>query len=93
MARNYKSRKNIENKLNLAYTPEKLSERVNILVYYDRMTYAEALTQICEDHEIDPRDLAQLVIATPALYEKVRAEATRNRVIPNENRGSLIDLL
>jgi hypothetical protein len=81
-------REEIEKQLKLVFTPQTLSSRVESLVASEKMRYSEALTYLCEEHEIDPRDIAKLVKGP--LKKKVEIEAMRNHVIPN-TKGNTLD--
>ena len=80
-------RSKIEEQLNLAFTQQTLTHRVELLVASDSMRYSEALAHICEENEIDPKDLAKLVKGP--LKKKVEMEAMRNHVIPNTKGNTL----
>jgi uncharacterized protein YdhG (YjbR/CyaY superfamily) len=61
-------------------TKEQLSARVERLVNEDHITYLEAIIQICDETEIDPDDMAALVVGS--LKDKLEAEAQRNNILP-----------
>ena len=65
----------------VAFTQKSLAERVCMLVLKDGLKYSEALLEICEEHEIDPHDIAKLVKGP--LKKKLEVEAMKNNVIPN----------
>ena len=61
-------------------TKQQLSAKVERLVSEDHMTYLEAIIQICDETEIDPDDMASLVVGS--LRDKLEAEAQRNNILP-----------
>ena len=71
----------------VAFTKKSLAEKVCLLVHTDGLKYSEALIEICEEHEIDPHDIAKLVKGP--LKAKLEAEAMRFNVIPNTNGNTL----
>lgn len=71
----------------VAFTKKSLAEKVCLLVHTDGMKYSEALLEVCEEHEIDPHDIAKLVKGP--LKAKLEAEAMRFNVIPNTNGNEL----
>jgi hypothetical protein len=71
----------------VVFTKKSLAEKVCLLVHADGLKYSEALLEICEEHEIDPHDIAKLVKGP--LKAKLEAEAMRNNVIPNTNGNTL----
>tara|TARA_X000001316_G_C921583_1_gene36067 strand:+ start:2158 stop:2442 length:285 start_codon:yes stop_codon:yes gene_type:complete len=71
----------------VAFTKKSLAEKVCLLVHTDGLKYSEALLEICEQHEIDPHDIAKLVKGP--LKAKLEAEAMRYNVIPNTQGNSL----
>ena len=60
-------------------TREELRIRVDQLVHKDKMTYAEAICDICEKQQIDPADMAKLV--NGPLKVKLEAEAKSRNII------------
>jgi hypothetical protein len=62
-------------------TKEALRSQVEILVHKDKMTYAEAICDICEGLMIDPQDIVRLV--TGPLKAKLEAEAMDRNIIKN----------
>ena len=62
-------------------TKEALRSQVEILVHKDKMTYAEAICDICEGLMIDPQDIVRLV--TGPLKAKLEAEAMDRYIIKN----------
>lgn len=60
-------------------TKDDLRIRVDQLVYKDKMTYAEAICDICEKQQIDPIDMAKLV--NGPLKIKLEAEAKSRNII------------
>ena len=71
----------------LAFTKKTLAERVCLLVHSDGLKYSEAIIEICNEHDIDPHDIAKLVKGP--LKAKLEAEAMRYNVIPNTQGNSL----
>ena len=60
-------------------TREELRLQVEKLVAHDRMTYTEAIIEICERKEIDPADMAKLVKGPLKL--KLEVEAMDRNII------------
>jgi len=60
-------------------TKDDLRIRVEQLVHKDKMTYAEAICDICEKQQIDPVDMAKLV--NGPLKIKLEAEAKSRNII------------
>ena len=71
----------------VTFTQKSLAQKVCMLVHSDGLKYSEALLEICEEHDIDPHDIAKLVKGP--LKAKLEAEAMRNNVIPNTNGNTL----
>ena len=67
-------------------TREDLRIRVDQLVHKDKMTYAEAICDICEKQQIDPADMARLV--NGPLKLKLEAEAKKAKI-----KYELLDLV
>lgn len=68
-------------------TKHDLTIRVEGLVKSDGVSYVEAIIQVCEELDIDPEDMAKLVVGP--LRDKLEAEAQRNNIIPRSNTGTL----
>ncbi len=62
-------------------TKDDLRNQVELLVHKDKMTYAEAICEICEGLMIDPQDITRLV--TGPLKAKLEAEAMDRNIIKN----------
>lgn len=60
-------------------TKEDLRIQAEILVHKDKMTYAEAICDICEKLMIDPQDVKRIV--TGPLKAKLEAEAIDRNII------------
>jgi hypothetical protein len=71
----------------VAFTQKSLAQKVCMLVLKDGLKYSEALLEICEEHEIDPHDIAKLVKGP--LKAKLEAEAMRYNNIPNTQGNTL----
>ncbi len=65
--------------IKLSITREELRSQVDQLVFKDRLTYAEAVCDICEKLMIDPADIAKLV--NGPLKIKLEAEAIHRNII------------
>ena len=59
--------------LNLNLKKNQLVTEILTYVRNEELTYTEAILAVCDDHEIDPEDMAKLV--TGQLKEKLRIEA------------------
>ena len=62
-------------------TRDELRDQVEQLVHKDKMTYAEAICEVCESLRIDPEDIVRIV--TGPLRIKLEAEAMSRNVIKN----------
>lgn len=62
-------------------TRDDLRNQVEQLVYKDKMTYAEAICEVCESLSIDPEDIVRIV--TGPLRIKLEAEAMQRNIIKN----------
>ena len=62
-------------------TRDELRDQVEQLVHKDKMTYAEAICEVCESLRIDPEDIVRIV--TGPLRMKLEAEAMSRNVIKN----------
>lgn len=81
------TRKEIEKQLSLVFTPKSLTQKVESLVFTEEMRYSEAIAHICEEHEIDPADIAKIIQGP--LKKKIEIEAMHNHVIPNTKGNAL----
>lgn len=61
-------------------TPKTLSDRASFLVEHDKMSYTEAIVEVCKEMELEPEDVAKLVRKGP-LKEKLQAEAMNRNII------------
>lgn len=64
-----------------AITLSELIKEVEILVKKDKMTYAEAIIEICNKREIEPEDMAKLMRKKSPLKNKLEAEAKSRNII------------
>jgi len=69
--------------LPIAISKEEFASRVGLHVYRDDMSYIEAALHICEELNIDPEDIGQLVDAS--LRSKLEQEAKRSNLLPRNN--------
>ena len=69
--------------LPIAISKEEFASRVGLHVYRDEMSYIEAALHICEELNIDPEDIGQLVDAS--LRSKLEHEAKRSNLLPRNN--------
>jgi uncharacterized protein YdhG (YjbR/CyaY superfamily) len=60
-------------------TFDELRMRVEKYVDVDKMTYSEAIVDICTDKQIDPEDIAKIIRGP--LKEKLEAEAMERNII------------
>lgn len=60
-------------------TFDELRKLVETYVDIDKMTYSEAIVDICTDRQIDPEDIAKIVRGP--LKEKLEAEAMERNII------------
>jgi hypothetical protein len=69
--------------MEIGINQSKLITEVLLHVKRDKLTYMEALMQVCEDHEIEPEDLAKLVSGN--LRDRLRAESVQLNCIKDES--------
>ena len=62
-------------------TKDDLKNQVELLVQKDKMTYAEAICEVCEGLMIDPQDIKRII--TGPLKAKLEAEAIDRNIIKN----------
>jgi len=71
------------------FTKTSLIETIELHVQRDGMRYSEAIIHLCVLHELEPEDVAKLIIKTP-LKEKIQIEAESLRLLPKSNNSSTI---
>jgi UDP-glucose 6-dehydrogenase len=64
-------------------TKSEFSKLVEKNVLNSKMTYMEAVLEVCEEHGIDPEDVRKFVSAP--IQEKIEGEAMRLNLIPRTN--------
>lgn len=64
-------------------TKKDLTIRVEKYVREDNLTYVESLLHICSELDIEPEDVAKLVVGP--LKDKLEAEAQNTNVLPKPN--------
>lgn len=64
-------------------TKSEFSKLVEKNVLESKMTYMEAVLEVCEEHGIDPEDVRKFVSAP--IQEKIEGEAMRLNLIPRSN--------
>jgi hypothetical protein len=64
-------------------TKASFTQTIERLVHQHRMTYMEAILQVCEDRQIDPLDIGKLV--SPSIKSKVETEAQGRNLLPKSN--------
>ena len=69
-----------------------LAEKVELLVQREKMRYAEAVIYICEEHGIDPMDMAKIISASP-LKAKIERECIRLNTVRGKKRSSTAIIL
>lgn len=70
-------------------TKQELAIRAERLVRSDCLTYIEAVIQICNDLDVDPEDIAKMVVGP--LKDKIENEAMKNNILPRSNTMSLYE--
>jgi hypothetical protein len=65
-------------------TKKKFTAMIEDLVRIKRMSYMDAVLQICSDREIDPLDVASLI--SPAIKDKIHAEAINGHLMKGGNK-------
>ena len=71
------------------FTKTSLIETIELHVQRDGMRYSEAIIHLCVLHELEPEDVAKLIIKTP-LKEKIQIEAESLSLLPKSNNSSTI---
>lgn len=61
-------------------TLTELIELVETLVRHDKMSYAEAICEVCEQKQLEPEDAAKLIKKGP-LKNKLEVEATKRNIL------------
>ena len=64
-------------------TKTTLTQRVEELVFLEKMSYIESVLQICNEHGIDPADISKLIV--PSIKSKIEAEAMAVNLLPKSN--------
>jgi uncharacterized protein YdhG (YjbR/CyaY superfamily) len=62
---------------------QELALKAERLVQSDKLTYLEAIIQICDELDVDPEDMAKMVVGP--LKDKLEAEAQRANILPKPN--------
>jgi hypothetical protein len=68
-------------------TKKRFSTLVEKRVFKFNLDYLDAILEICEELEFPVEDVGRVL--TPALKEKIEAEAIRNNMIKNSNTATL----
>lgn len=63
-------------------TKSKFTDMVKARVLLQKMSYIDAILQICEENGIDPEDVRKFI--SPAIKDKVTGEASRLNLIESE---------
>lgn len=71
------------------FTKTSLIETIELHVQRDGMRYSEAIIHLCVLHELEPEDVAKLIIKTP-LKEKIQIEAESLSLLPKSNNSSTV---
>ena len=64
-------------------TTQIMTQLVEKLVSEERMSYMEAVLNICEERQIDPLDIGKLI--GPTIKAKIEAEAMSANLLPKSN--------
>lgn len=70
---------------------QSLAEKVELLVQREKMRYAEAVVYICEEHGIDPTDMAKIILTSP-LKAKIERECIRLNTVKGKKRTSTVSI-
>lgn len=65
-------------------TKKKFTLMIEDLVKDKRMSYMDAVLQICSEREIDPLDVGSLI--SPAIKDKIHAEAITSHMMKGGNQ-------
>jgi len=71
---------------------QSLAEKVELLVQREKMRYAEAVVHICDEHGIDPIDMAKIISASP-LKDKIERECIKLNTVRGKKRSSTAVIL
>jgi len=71
------------------FTKISLIETIELHVKRDGMRYSEAIIYICNEHQLEPEDIAKLISKTP-LKEKIKIEAEELSLLPKSNSSKLL---
>jgi MFS superfamily sulfate permease-like transporter len=64
-----------------------LAERVELLVQKEHMRYSEAVVHVCDEHGIDPIDVAKMILTSP-LKTKIEKESIQLNTVKGRKRTS-----
>jgi len=64
-----------------------LAERVELLVQKEHMRYSEAVVHVCDEHGIDPIDVAKMILTSP-LKSKIEKESIQLNTVKGRKRTS-----
>ena len=70
---------------------QSLAEKVELLVQREKMRYAEAVVHICEEHGIDPIDMAKIILTSP-LKTKIERECILLNTVKGKKRTSTVSI-
>lgn len=81
----------VEKGLGVSIRKEELISKVLHYVKEEGLTHFEAILEVCEEHEIDPEDISQLI--TGPLKEKLRIEAVNRNIISSAKKELANDII
>lgn len=61
----------------IKHTNGELVNQIEFFVKQDKLTYLEAMMQVCEEHEIEPEDLGKMI--NGPIKHKIELEARQTR--------------
>ena len=65
-----------------------LAERVELLVQKEHVRYSEAVVHVCDEHSIDPIDVAKMILTSP-LKSKIEKESIQLNTVKGRKRTSI----
>jgi hypothetical protein len=70
-------------------TKKKFSQKVESLVFWDKISYMDAILLVCDENEIDPTDATKYV--SNIIRAKLEAEAVRAKIIKGDTNQLPLD--
>jgi hypothetical protein len=81
----------IEKNIGVSLRKDELISKVLHYVKEEGLTHFEAILEVCEEYDIDPEDISQLI--TGPLKEKLRIEAVNLNIISSSKKELANDII